>query len=163
MNIATHERRRAAWARTRGRMKSERGTETKHRNRGGGSTILENRIYPENLTIGTAVGSAFVRRGTIDENTPQNSWTRQRVDFDAHRHNWKIGVRKRKRKLEWFDKHCPLISLDHVSFSRPIAEYPFRSTILIHVNCCFIYLPALWLSPVNHSRYVIASGVNIWL
>lgn len=56
----------------------------REREREGVSAILENRIYPKAPTIGTAAGSAFVRRGTIDENAPRNSETRQRVDFDAH-------------------------------------------------------------------------------
>lgn len=59
--------------------------ETKHTNRGRdvGSAILGEQNLSENPTIGIAVGSAFVRRGTIDENAPQNSGTRRRVDFDA--------------------------------------------------------------------------------
>lgn len=58
-------------------------TERKHRDGRVGQRSSQNRIYPENPTIGTAVGFAFVRRGTIDENAPRNSRTRQRVDFDA--------------------------------------------------------------------------------
>lgn len=58
--------------------------ETKHTGaRRPGSAILGEQNLSENSTIGIAVGSAFVRRGTIDENAPQNSWTRRRVDFDV--------------------------------------------------------------------------------
>lgn len=41
--------------------------------RDAGSAILGEQNLSENPTIGIAVGSAFVRRGTIDENAPQNS------------------------------------------------------------------------------------------
>lgn len=63
----------------------DEGRETKQniQRRDAGSAILGEQNLSENSTIGIAVGSAFVRRGTIDENAPQNLRTRRRVDFDA--------------------------------------------------------------------------------
>lgn len=70
-------------ANSRSRMDEGRETKQNTQRRDAGSAILGEQNLSENSTIDIAVGSAFVRRGTIDENAPQNLRTRRRVDFDA--------------------------------------------------------------------------------
>lgn len=78
MNIATNGRESATtremWRAT-PRTDEERKQDTAMRRTDGEGGVSDPREQnlSENSTIDTATGSAFVRRGTIDENAPQNS------------------------------------------------------------------------------------------